>query len=80
MIRRRASWQTREAAELGNLEWVAGSTAIGCWSLSDTSRSLQVGSGIVADPDPDAEYRECLDKASALLATLQDFQESPEGS
>ena len=31
---------------------------------------LHVGSGIVADSDPVAEYRETLDKAQALLAAL----------
>ncbi|MBI3331300.1 MAG: anthranilate synthase component I family protein [Candidatus Omnitrophica bacterium] len=33
--------------------------------------SFHVGSGIVADSDPEREYRETLDKAGALLAALQ---------
>ena len=32
---------------------------------------LQVGAGIVADSDPECEYRETLDKAKAFLKILQ---------
>jgi anthranilate/para-aminobenzoate synthase component I len=31
---------------------------------------FSVGGGIVADSDPEAEYRETLDKARALIAAL----------
>ena len=31
---------------------------------------IQVGGGIVADSDPDAEYRESLDKAAGSLMAL----------
>ena len=32
---------------------------------------FQVGGGIVADSDPEQEYRETLDKAQGLIAALQ---------
>jgi len=39
--------------------------------LIDRDRiSFQVGGGIVADSDPEAELQESLDKARALIATL----------
>jgi para-aminobenzoate synthetase component 1 len=59
--------------------------AIGYWSLSgalDTSIVIRtsvvrdgrvyfsVGGGIVADSDPESEYRETLDKAAATIAAL----------
>jgi para-aminobenzoate synthetase component 1 len=59
--------------------------AIGYWSLTgavDTSVVIrtylilggmayfQAGGGVVADSDPDDEYRETLDKASGLIAAL----------
>jgi para-aminobenzoate synthetase component 1 len=31
---------------------------------------FQVGGGIVADSDPEQEYRETLDKAGGLIAAL----------
>lgn len=37
----------------------------------DGIASVQAGAGIVADSDPAAEDRECMDKAAALLATLE---------
>lgn len=33
---------------------------------------VQAGAGIVADSDPDYEQRECVAKASALLAAAQE--------
>ena len=38
--------------------------------LADGRVYLQVGGGIVADSDPEAEYRETLDKARAMFAAL----------
>ncbi|MFO7898886.1 MAG: chorismate-binding protein, partial [Planctomycetota bacterium] len=38
--------------------------------LADGRVYLQVGGGIVADSDPDAEYQETLDKARALFEAL----------
>jgi para-aminobenzoate synthetase component I len=38
--------------------------------IEDDRVSFQVGGGIVADSDPEAEYQETLDKARALLETL----------
>ena len=37
---------------------------------AEGSAHLRVGGGIVADSDPEAEYRETLDKAHALLRAL----------
>ena len=42
--------------------------------------SVHVGGGIVADSDPDAEYRETLDKARASLAALAAVNGSGSGS
>jgi para-aminobenzoate synthetase component 1 len=39
--------------------------------------SFQVGGGIVADSDPEAEYRETLDKGSGLRAVLEREGEGP---
>jgi para-aminobenzoate synthetase component 1 len=33
---------------------------------------FQAGGGIVADSDPELEYRETLDKAAGLIETLKD--------
>ena len=35
---------------------------------------IQVGAGIVADSDPDLEYRECLNKAEAMFNAVQSVQ------
>ncbi len=47
-------------------------TAIALRTLvaSDGKAWVQAGAGIVADSDPTAEYRECLDKAAAVLAAV----------
>jgi para-aminobenzoate synthetase component 1 len=37
----------------------------------DDRALVQVGGGIVADSDPDAEYRETLDKARAMLESIE---------
>jgi para-aminobenzoate synthetase component 1 len=39
--------------------------------LKDGKAYLQVGGAIVADSDPEAEYRETLDKARALVEALR---------
>ncbi len=39
---------------------------------------FQVGGGIVADSDPEAEYQETLDKAQGLLRTLKNQTEKPD--
>ncbi|MGH7509851.1 MAG: aminodeoxychorismate synthase component I [Gemmatimonadales bacterium] len=41
---------------------------------------FQAGGGIVADSDPELEYRETLDKAAALIETLVESRESGVGS
>jgi len=38
---------------------------------------FSVGGGIVADSDPEQEYRETLDKARALIAALEPRSERP---
>ena len=38
--------------------------------IREGKAAVQAGGGIVADSDPDAEYQESLDKASALLGAL----------
>ncbi len=39
--------------------------------------SFQVGGGIVADSDPEAEYRETLDKARGMLAVIEECRGLP---
>jgi para-aminobenzoate synthetase component I len=39
--------------------------------ISDSVAYVQAGGGIVADSDPDAEYRETITKARALLAAIK---------
>jgi anthranilate/para-aminobenzoate synthase component I len=41
---------------------------------------FQAGGGIVADSDPELEYRETLDKARGLIETLVESLESGVGS
>jgi anthranilate synthase component I len=38
--------------------------------LADGLARLQAGAGIVADSDPEAEHRECLNKLAALEAAI----------
>ena len=40
-------------------------------SLRDGVATVQAGGGVVADSQPDFEYQECLNKASAPLLALQ---------
>lgn len=51
----------------GNAEW---SIAIRTMTLKDGRAHFHVGSGIVADSDPEAEYEETLTKASGMLKAL----------
>ena len=39
--------------------------------IKDGRAYFQVGGGIVSDSDPEAEYRETLDKARALIEALE---------
>lgn len=47
------------------------SVAIRTMVVRDNVAEFNVGGGIVIDSDPDAEYEESLDKASAILAALE---------
>ena len=38
--------------------------------IYDETASFHVGAGIVADSDPQKEYQETLDKASAMMQAL----------
>ncbi len=61
------------AGAIGYLDF-SGSldTAIGLRTMvSDGNRAwIQAGAGIVADSDPAAEYRECVNKAAAVLTAI----------
>jgi len=61
------------AGAIGYLDF-SGSldTAIGLRTMvSDGTRAwIQAGAGIVADSDPAAEYRECVNKAAAVLTAI----------
>jgi para-aminobenzoate synthetase component 1 len=46
------------------------SIAIRTFEISGDTAYFQVGGGIVADSDPEEEYRETLDKARGLVAAL----------
>jgi anthranilate/para-aminobenzoate synthase component I len=41
---------------------------------------FQAGGGIVADSDPEAEYRETLDKARGIIRALTSAHQRPTGS
>lgn len=45
--------------------------AIRTWVRQGEELSFQVGAGIVADSDPEREYRETLQKAAALLKAVE---------
>ena len=49
---------------------LTASVVIRTLEIADGRARLGVGSGIVADSDPGAEYRECLDKARPIVAAL----------
>lgn len=40
-------------------------------TLADKHLYIQAGAGVVADSDPEAEYQETLNKASALKRTIE---------
>ena len=50
------------------------SIAIRTFSADSKNLTCAAGGGIVADSDPAAEHRECLDKVQMLLATLENFR------
>lgn len=45
--------------------------AIRTWVRQEDEMTFQVGAGIVADSDPEKEYRETLQKAAALIKALE---------
>jgi anthranilate synthase component 1 len=47
--------------------------------IKDGRIYLQAGGGVVADSDPEAEYRESLQKAQALRVAIQRAEEGVEG-
>ena len=48
--------------------------AIRTFSADQKNLTCAAGGGIVADSDPGAEHRECLDKVQMLLETLESFR------
>jgi len=38
---------------------------------------VQAGAGVVADSDPEFEYQECLSKAGALFAAIEQAEKMP---
>jgi para-aminobenzoate synthetase component 1 len=67
---------TKRSVYTGNIGYIGFdgtadlNIAIRTLLLADGAVYAQVGGGIVADSDPEAEYQETLDKARALLAAL----------
>jgi anthranilate/para-aminobenzoate synthase component I len=51
------------------------SIVIRTYLLKDGQVYFQAGGGIVADSDPELEYRETLDKARGLIETLVESHE-----
>ena len=39
--------------------------------VKDRTAYVQSGAGLVADSDPELEYRECMNKAGALLRAIE---------
>jgi para-aminobenzoate synthetase component 1 len=50
------------------------SVVIRSFVISDGRCTLSVGGAVVADSEPDAEYRESMDKARAPLAALEQLR------
>ncbi len=66
---------TRRGIYCGAIGWAGAegaclNLAIRTMTLSKGLATLHAGGGIVADSDPEAEYRETLDKARAMLEAL----------
>ena len=61
------------AGALGYIDFSGNvDTAIGLRTMiaDGTKAWVQAGAGVVADSDPAAEYRECVDKAAAVLTAI----------
>jgi para-aminobenzoate synthetase component 1 len=69
---------TRRGVYCGSIGYLSATGAmdtsivIRTFVLRDGELYFQAGGGIVADSDPELEYRETLDKAAGLIATLKD--------
>jgi len=67
---------TQRAVYTGSIGWIGFdgemdlNIVIRTYLVRDGMVHWQVGGGIVADSDPEAEYQETLDKARALRAAL----------
>jgi len=68
---------TRRGVYCGSIGYLSATGAmdtsivIRTFVLRDGALYFQAGGGIVADSDPELEYRETLDKAAGLIATLR---------
>ena len=68
---------TRRGVYCGSIGYLSATGAmdtsivIRTFVLRDDELYFQAGGGIVADSDPELEYRETLDKAAGLIATLR---------
>jgi para-aminobenzoate synthetase component 1 len=68
---------TRRGVYCGSIGYLSATGAmdtsivIRTFVLRDGELYFQAGGGIVADSDPELEYRETLDKAAGLIATLR---------
>jgi para-aminobenzoate synthetase component 1 len=69
---------TRRGVYCGSIGYLSATGAmdtsivIRTFVLRDGELYFQAGGGIVADSDPELEYRETLDKAAGLIGTLKD--------
>ena len=77
---------TQRAVYCGSIGYISASGAMDTSIVIRTYLALrgqiyfQAGGGIVADSDPELEYRETLDKARGLIETLVESRESGVGS
>jgi para-aminobenzoate synthetase component I len=75
---------TRRGVYCGSIGYLSATGAmdtsivIRTFVLRESELYFQAGGGIVADSDPELEYRETLDKAAGLIATLRSGKR-PEG-